>query len=479
MEEPVLMEPLPIEPQPIEPLPGLVAETHGEARIVEREKPAEEREVTVSKYRKRVIANVKKRNMLRTCVIPIQAMVRCKLARREAKLRKQAVIKVQSRSRAHLASKQVGPLKRERIERRKPTVLPRHRPAQWTNVRLSPPPKAGSVKPFVLPPAPRTYMAPSWTGWCPEGDLSHVRLAPPPDAGSTRPTSPAPTARSYVPPSWAAVPPSKLLGGASEWWTRTKQSPPPEPGSARPAALDSRPSGLRWMLCGDTMPTAGTELVHPALALALMEATEFTAARWSAFGISRLRADHFVKSDEGYYFKPVDGMLPPRREALFQGATHWKFDPTFSIRSSSGASAVWATPLTASDGSASRFERILSKLPSPLAPPAGRPGTPLSALSGQSTRAWWDQHLGPHSEEAQSTGNGGSLWPSRPPSSCRSPRPPSSSAWSRPSTREFLASSLSRQSPRTPTLLEGPPSPHQTGSHPQWAGLFYVLESPS
>ena len=61
-----------------------------------------------------------------------------------------------------------------------------------------------------------------------------------------------------------------------------------------------------------------TEFTNAALAVALKEKTEFTEEEWEAFGITGLRLDHFIKSDDSYYmpFEVPEGFLPKKDGAL-------------------------------------------------------------------------------------------------------------------------------------------------------------------
>ena len=61
--------------------------------------------------------------------------------------------------------------------------------------------------------------------------------------------------------------------------------------------------GLTWVRTGATTPTGGEELHNANLERALTRKTEFTPEEWEAFGVTDLRADHFVKSANSY-FKP-------------------------------------------------------------------------------------------------------------------------------------------------------------------------------
>ena len=56
------------------------------------------------------------------------------------------------------------------------------------------------------------------------------------------------------------------------------------------------------------MPMDGSPLEHPALAQALAKQTQFTGQEWAAFGISKLRMDHFIVSGNSC-FRPAN----PRR----------------------------------------------------------------------------------------------------------------------------------------------------------------------
>ena len=60
-----------------------------------------------------------------------------------------------------------------------------------------------------------------------------------------------------------------------------------------------------------------TELTNAALAVALRKKkTEFTEKEWGDFGITFLRQDHFIKSDDSYYmpFEVPEGFLPKKDE---------------------------------------------------------------------------------------------------------------------------------------------------------------------
>ena len=61
-----------------------------------------------------------------------------------------------------------------------------------------------------------------------------------------------------------------------------------------------------------------TEFTNAALAVALKEKTELTEKEWEAFGITGLRLDHFIKSDNSYYmpFEVPEGFLPKKDGAL-------------------------------------------------------------------------------------------------------------------------------------------------------------------
>ena len=71
------------------------------------------------------------------------------------------------------------------------------------------------------------------------------------------------------------------------------------------------PSGLQWERLGDIAPSEGVELVSQPLAEALATRKRFTEEEWATFGISGLRADHYIRS--GYsnttvstpYYRPV------------------------------------------------------------------------------------------------------------------------------------------------------------------------------
>ena len=61
-----------------------------------------------------------------------------------------------------------------------------------------------------------------------------------------------------------------------------------------------------------------TEFTNAALAVALKEKTELNGKEWEAFGITGLRLDHFIKSDNSYYmpFEVPEGFLPKKDGAL-------------------------------------------------------------------------------------------------------------------------------------------------------------------
>jgi len=63
-----------------------------------------------------------------------------------------------------------------------------------------------------------------------------------------------------------------------------------------------KPTGLKWLRAGDRQPGEGRELTgYPALADALQHQTEFTQQEWDAFGVSKLRVDHWVKAGAHHY----------------------------------------------------------------------------------------------------------------------------------------------------------------------------------
>ena len=84
------------------------------------------------------------------------------------------------------------------------------------------------------------------------------------------------------------------------------------PAEIQTAVLDmaapDRDSGLEWIDMGSEVPMDGSPLEHPALAQALAKQTQFTRKEWEAFGISKLRMDHFIVSGNSC-FRPAN----PRR----------------------------------------------------------------------------------------------------------------------------------------------------------------------
>lgn len=75
---------------------------------------------------------------------------------------------------------------------------------------------------------------------------------------------------------------------------------------------DTGPSGLKWMRTL-TKP-AGREMRNTKLEAALASKTEFTQQEFSAFGISELRYDDYIKSNDSY-FKPASGLARHEGEA--------------------------------------------------------------------------------------------------------------------------------------------------------------------
>ena len=68
-------------------------------------------------------------------------------------------------------------------------------------------------------------------------------------------------------------------------------------------------SGLEWIDMGFEVPMDGSPLEHPALAQALAKQTQFTGQEWAAFGISKLRMDHFIVSGNSC-FRPAKPRCP-------------------------------------------------------------------------------------------------------------------------------------------------------------------------
>ena len=71
-------------------------------------------------------------------------------------------------------------------------------------------------------------------------------------------------------------------------------------------------SDLVWEADGVAKPPSGQELTNKKLSQALESKTQFTQDEWNKFGITGLRADHFIKSGASY-FRPA----PPEREVQF------------------------------------------------------------------------------------------------------------------------------------------------------------------
>ena len=67
-------------------------------------------------------------------------------------------------------------------------------------------------------------------------------------------------------------------------------------------STSARVTGLEWTELREP-PTHGIEVIHEELADALKVKMSFEPAEWVAFGVTGLRADHFVRSGD-IYFRP-------------------------------------------------------------------------------------------------------------------------------------------------------------------------------
>jgi Meckel syndrome type 1 protein len=87
----------------------------------------------------------------------------------------------------------------------------------------------------------------------------------------------------------------------------------PGTGNVHQAAseAEARPSGLKWRKIGSKKPSAGEELTNERLSAELGQrkggkTVEFTQAEWASFGITGLRAHHFIlASSQTAYFQPL------------------------------------------------------------------------------------------------------------------------------------------------------------------------------
>jgi len=61
------------------------------------------------------------------------------------------------------------------------------------------------------------------------------------------------------------------------------------------------PSGFTWREVGDSSPIGGVELKCDELSTALEQNRHFNETEWSAFGVAKLRKDHFIKSGTSYF----------------------------------------------------------------------------------------------------------------------------------------------------------------------------------
>jgi len=68
-------------------------------------------------------------------------------------------------------------------------------------------------------------------------------------------------------------------------------------------------SGLEWIDMGLEAPMDGCPLNHPQLAQALAMKTVFKPQEWAAFGIRKLRMDHFILSGNSC-FRPARRICP-------------------------------------------------------------------------------------------------------------------------------------------------------------------------
>jgi len=74
------------------------------------------------------------------------------------------------------------------------------------------------------------------------------------------------------------------------------------------ASASTEVSGLRWQNVGLVEPSRGQPLLNAALEAALRSRSKFSPEEWVSFGVSALRADHYVKVD-ATYFKPYSPTL--------------------------------------------------------------------------------------------------------------------------------------------------------------------------
>jgi len=101
---------------------------------------------------------------------------------------------------------------------------------------------------------------------------------------------------------WWAICIFTLLAASCYWLLILQMLLPADLHHLQRALCLTAASGTRWKNLGPLKPASGVELtVAPDLATALVKQTEFTEAEWRAFGVTRLKTHHFVKSGANYY----------------------------------------------------------------------------------------------------------------------------------------------------------------------------------